>query len=56
MVNQAKPRTTPSIRDKSKRGYFDKSKENKKEVNPKKDSKVSAKATRSKKKENGNKQ
>ena len=49
LVNQAKPRIKPKIRDKSKRWNFDKSKTKNKHKTPKKDKRVSAKAIRSKK-------
>lgn len=56
LVNQAKPNMIPNIKERSNRGYFEINKVNNKEVKPKNDNKVSAKASRSKKKVKGSKQ
>ena len=56
LVSQESPKIKPRIRDKSNLGYFDNKKENNKADRPKKDSNVSARAMRSKKKEKGRRQ
>ena len=56
LVSQAKPREKPNISEKLKFGYFERSRDKNKDKTPKKESKLSANAKRSKKKVKGIKQ
>ena len=53
LVNQASPREKPSKIDRSNRGYFESKIDKSKDKTPKNDNRLSAKASRSKKKAKG---